>query len=66
MPALTNGIEDTTTCDDSPSTWPVVVAAGSVLLGNIVGRISYGRDLRTALRRIEQSFEPIEISIRTL
>lgn len=65
MPAP-NDIDDEITCDDSASVWPVVVAAGSVLVGYIVGRISYGRDLRTVLRRIEESSEPIEISIRTL
>ena len=59
-------IDDEVTCNDSASAWPVVVAAGSVLLGYIVGRISYGRDLRAVLRRIEESSEPIEISIRTL
>ena len=65
MPTHTNDIDDAITCDEPASVGPVVVAAGSVLLGYLVGRSSYGRDLRTALRRIEQS-EPTEISIRTL
>ena len=53
-------------CDDSDSVWPVVLAGGSVLLGYLLGRVSYSRDLRAALRRIEESPEPITVSIRTL
>jgi hypothetical protein len=66
MSAATNSIDDVITCDESTSLWPAMVTVGSVLLGYLVGRISYGRDLRTPLRRIEQSSERIEISIWTL
>jgi hypothetical protein len=37
-----------------------------MVLGYVVGRVTYRRDLRAALRRIEESPEPITISIRTL
>jgi hypothetical protein len=37
-----------------------------VLLGYLAGRISSQRDLRAALRQIEESPEPIEITLRTL
>jgi len=51
---------------DTPSVWPLLLATGSVLLGYLVGRVSYHRDLRAALRQIEESPEPIEITLRTL
>jgi hypothetical protein len=67
MPTPINDIYDDTACDGSESVLPVVLATGSaVLLGYIVGRITYRRDLRAALRRIEESPEPITISMRTL
>jgi hypothetical protein len=67
MPTPIHDIDDDTACDDSESVLPVVLATGSaVLLGYIVGRITYRSDVRAALRRIEQSPEPITISIRTL
>lgn len=66
MSIPTNDIEHEDTCDESASVWPVLLAAGSVMLGYLVGRITYNRELRTVLRRIEESSEPIEISIRTL
>lgn len=66
MPTPTNDLDDEYTCSDSASMWPVLLAAGSVTLGYLVGRVSYRHDLATALRRIEESSEPIEISIRTL
>lgn len=66
MSATTNHLEDETTCDDAASARPVLVGAGSVLLGDLVGRISDGRDLRTTLHGIEESSEPIAASIRTL
>ena len=56
-----------TNCDDAESVLPVVLATTSaVLLGYLVGRISYGRDLRAVLQRIEDSPEPVTVSIRTL
>jgi hypothetical protein len=53
--------------DDSESAWPVLIATGSaLLLGYFLGRASYSRDVQEAFRRIEESPEPIEVSIRTL
>jgi hypothetical protein len=66
MPTPTHEIDDESARRDTTSVWPVLLATGSVLLGYLVGRIGYRRDLRAALRRIEDSSEPIEISIRTL
>jgi hypothetical protein len=67
MATPTNNIDDDTNiCDEPSGAWPVLLAASSVILGFIVGRVTYNRDLRTALRRIEESSEPVEISIRTL
>ena len=67
MATPTNNIDDNTTmCDEPSAVWPVLLAASSVMLGYIVGRVTYNRDLRAVLRRIEDSSEPIEISIRTL
>jgi hypothetical protein len=59
-------IDDEHACSDTASVWPLLLTTGSVLLGYLVGRISYRRDLHAALRQIEDSSEPIEISIRTL
>jgi hypothetical protein len=66
--ATENDIPDSdSTCDDSAPVWPVLLASGSaLLLGYVVGRISYSRDLRQALHRIDESPEPITVSIRTL
>jgi hypothetical protein len=47
--------------------WAALLATGSaMLLGYAVGRITYSNDLRSALRRIEASPEPIDVLIRTL
>jgi hypothetical protein len=54
-------------CDDSTFAWAALLATGSaMLLGYAVGRITYSNDLRSALRRIEASPEPIDVFIRTL
>ena len=67
MPTPINDTYEDTACDDSESVLPVVLATGSaMLLGYLVGRVSYRNDLRAALRRIEESPEPVTISIRTL
>ena len=66
MPTPIHEIDDDNACDDTPSVWPLLLATGSVLLGYLAGRISYQRDLRAALRQIEESAEPIEITLRTL
>lgn len=67
MATPTNNIDDNATiCDEPSAVWPVLLAAGPVMLGYVVGRVSYNRDLRAMLRRIEASSERIEISIRTL
>jgi hypothetical protein len=62
----THEIDDERACDDTPSVWPLLLATGSVLLGYLVGRASYHRDLRAALRQIEESSEPIEITLQAL
>jgi hypothetical protein len=59
-------IDDERACDDTPSVWPLMLATGSVLLGYLVGRVSYHRELRAALRQIEESSEPIEITLQAL
>jgi hypothetical protein len=59
-------IDDERACDDMPSVWPLLLATGSVLLGYLVGRVSYHRELRAALRQIEESSEPIEITLQAL
>lgn len=66
MPTPIHEIDDDNACDDTPSVWPLLLATGSVLLGDLAGRIGSQRDLRAALRQIEQSPEPIEITLRTL
>ena len=68
MPSPSNDIDDDdqNTCSELSAVWTVLLAASSVMLGYIAGRVTYNRELRAALRRIEESSEPIEISIRTL
>jgi len=66
MRTPTHEIDDEIACDDTPSVWPLLLATGSVLLGYLVGRVSYQRDLRAALRQIEESPEPIEITLQAL
>lgn len=63
---------DNNTHDDAcESPWslrsltPVLLAAGSsVLLGYLLGRSSYRRDLAEAIRTVEQSPVPVEVRIR--
>ena len=45
-------IDDGNACNATRSVWPLLLATGSVLLGDLAGRIS--------------SPEPIEITLRTL
>ena len=52
-------------CHDSPL-WTLLLTASSVMLGYLVGRVTYNRDLRAVLRRIEESPEPVEFTIRTV
>ncbi len=66
MLTLNHEIDDEPACDDTPSVWPLLLATGSVLLGYLVGRVSYHRELRAALRQIEESSEPIEITLQAL
>lgn len=66
MPTPNYDSDENDTCHDPSSVWPVVIVAGSALLGYVVGRVSYSRNLRAALRRIEEATEPVEITIRTL
>lgn len=59
--------DDNTTADDSESLAPILLAAGSALvLGYFAGRVSYQRDVQEALRRIEESPGPVEITLRAL
>ena len=54
-------------CDDSASLWPMLLAGGSaLLLGYVVGRVSLAKQVREALRRIQESPEPIDVSIPVL
>jgi hypothetical protein len=54
-------------CDDSEYVAPFLLATGSALfLGYLLGRMTYSRDLRAAVLRVQESPEPIEVSIRTL
>jgi hypothetical protein len=47
--------------------WSVLLATGSALfLGYFVGRVSFAKDVRRALRRIEESPEPIDVYIPVL
>jgi len=67
MPTPIHEIDDEDhACSDTPSVWPLLLATGSVLLGYLVGRVSYHRELRAALLQIEESPEPVEITLRTL
>jgi hypothetical protein len=66
-PGTNDRHDDDTPCDDSASVWPMLLATESALfLGYFVGRVSFARDVREAMRRIEESPELIEISIRAL
>ena len=59
--------DDDTPCDDPAPVWPMLLATGSALfVGYFVGRVSFAKDVRAAMRRIEESPEPIEVSIRAL
>ena len=54
MPTPTHEIDDEDhACSDTPSVWPLL-ATGSGMLGYLAGRISSQRDLRAALRQIEE------------
>ena len=67
MPTPIHEVYEDTVCEDSESVLPVLLATSSaVLLGYLFGRISYGRDLRAVLQRIEESPDPVTVSIRTL
>jgi hypothetical protein len=53
--------------DDLASAWTMLLATGSALvLGYFAGRVSLARNVREALRRIEEAPEPVELSIRVL
>jgi len=66
-PSINDTYDDEAHCDDAASVWPMMLATGSALfLGYFVGRVSFAKDVREAMRRIEESPEPIELSIRAL
>jgi hypothetical protein len=53
--------------DSSESIWStLLLASSSLLLGYLVGRISYSRDLSEATRLASESSEPVNVVIRTL
>ena len=65
--ATNSSYDDETSCDDAAPVWPVLLAAGSALfLGYFVGRVSFAKDVREAVRRIEESSEPIELFVRAV
>jgi len=64
MPTPNHDSDDA--CREPSAVWPVVIVAGSALLGYVVGRVSYSRNLRAALRRIEDATEPVEFTLRTV
>ena len=66
MSTPTHEIEVEHACHGPAPVWPLLLVTGSLLLGYLVGRVSYRRDLAAALRRIEESSEPVEITIGTL
>jgi hypothetical protein len=58
---------DDDACDDSEEIWSMLLLGSSaLLLGYLVGRVSYSREVQEALRRIAESPEPIDIFIPTL
>jgi hypothetical protein len=66
-PTTDDDHEDDDTSDHSTSIWPMLIAAGSALfVGYVCGRTSYYRDIQAALREIDESPEPIEVTVRTL
>lgn len=66
-PATNDRYDDETPCEDAAPVWSVLLATGSALfLGYFVGRVSFAKDVRKALRRIEESPEPIDVSIPVL
>lgn len=65
--STTADMYDERACAEPASLWPTLLAAGSALLvGYVAGRITFAADVRRAVRRIEDSPEPIESSIGTL
>jgi hypothetical protein len=76
--ARSNVYERDDTTDDSESLILTLLAAGSAVAlgyfagsviyqrGCVAGRVSYQRDVQEALRRIEESPDPIEITLRAL
>jgi len=66
-PASNDKYDDETPCDDTAQVWSVLLATGSALfLGYFAGRVSFAKDVRKALRRIEESPEPIDVYIPVL
>lgn len=66
-PANNDRYDDETPCDDAAQVWSVLLATGSALfLGYFAGRVSFAKDVRKALRRIEESPEPIDVYIPVL
>jgi hypothetical protein len=66
-PASNDRYDDETPCDDAAQVWSVLLATGSELfLGYFAGRVSFAKDVRKALRRSEESPEPIDVYIPVL
>lgn len=66
MPTPTLDIYDDD-CDEPESVVPLLLATGSaVVLGYLLGRVSYSRDLDSAIRRAQESPDPVTLYLRTL
>lgn len=52
---------------DSASFWPTVIAAVSALgFGYVLGRVTFSRDVQEAVRRVRESSEPTQVTVRVL
>jgi hypothetical protein len=58
---------DDDTSHDSTSVWTTLIAAASALgLGYVIGRATFSRDVQEAVRRVRESPEPTEVTVRVL
>lgn len=52
---------------DSAPVWPTVIAAVSALgFGYVLGRATFSRDVQEAVRRVRESPEPTQVTVRVL
>ena len=65
--AINGRYDDEIPCEEPAAVWPLLLAAGSaMMLGYFAGRISFAKEAREAIRRVEESPEPIEVFVRAL